>query len=880
MYLGRLNDPGSYVTGTGRFFRRGVLVPLLPDLDGAPVAASHPFPASSLYQGGAKQGWKWTTVLDVGIDFDLALKAPCFLDRVVLTQGAGSAVACVEVLVEGEDGRLSPAGILKAGEGGTLEDSRLVVPLGVPVRHLVIRLHTLFKNLVVEQVELFGASGPEFTAPKSDPSSLDSILQKGIPVYPPPASMKIGKGIALQTRALREIHVSTEASDDTLFAAKLFSEKLLTETGLRVPVRTGGSPGKTKDALILGKRGELAALDAKAAPGVAEGYALIAEKGAVWLSAVDRRGLVYGVEALLSMLRRGPVPACTIEDRPRMAWRGVHFGLPPKEEIPFVKRLIRHLLVPMRYNTIFLEIAAGMRFDSHPEINEKWIEANEKAARGEWPPVPHGNMIAGGSCLTKAEVRDLVAYARGYGIEVIPEVQSLSHVQFLTMTYPEIAEVAAVEKDEGAVDLHKADAKPPEKYPHCYCPSHEKSYEIIQDLIDEIVEVVRPERYVHMGHDEVYVIGVCPRCLGKDPADLFALHVNRIHGYLAKKGLGMMIWADMLQPDTAYKTPPAISKITKDIVLLDFIWYFHFGKDLEDNLLPHGFKVISGNMYSSHFPRYESRLVKPGMVGAQVSTWLREDEYTLGFEGKLYDFLYSANMLWSATYRGELRLLWDRVITGFLPGIRERVRGIDFPSLSPGRRCAPITLRGSNSLPEGFPAEILSPGLRDLRGIPFRLGAHRAVIGKKARAAGMANAFTIPLKGRFDSLVFLHACGGNAERIPWQALKRVASYRVEYGDGRKVEIPVEYGGNIGPWNRRHGEPMPQAFYRHQGYLATWLADPFLRAKTAFGGDVCLYGFEWINPRPSVPILKFHLRAEDDSDSAVHLFGVTGIQKVR
>ena len=49
-----------------------------------------------------------------------------------------------------------------------------------------------------------------------------------------------------------------------------------------------------------------------------------------------------------------------------------------------------------------------------------------------------------------------------------------------------------------------------------------ESHIIIFDLIDEIVEVVKPARYVHMGHDEVYVIGVCERCRNRSPADLRA----------------------------------------------------------------------------------------------------------------------------------------------------------------------------------------------------------------------------------------------------------------------------------------------------------------------------------------------------------------------
>ena len=97
---------------------------------------------------------------------------------------------------------------------------------------------------------------------------------------------------------------------------------------------------------------------------------------------------------------------------------------------------------------------------------------------------------------------------------------------------------------------------PPDKfYKDSYCPSNEKSYSIVFDLIDEIVEVVRPTEYVHMGHDEVYTMGTCPLCKDKDHSDLYASDVNKLYNYLASKNLKMMIWGDMLHNVTKYKHP-------------------------------------------------------------------------------------------------------------------------------------------------------------------------------------------------------------------------------------------------------------------------------------------------------------------------------------
>ena len=135
-----------------------------------------------------------------------------------------------------------------------------------------------------------------------------------------------------------------------------------------------------------------------------------------------------------------------------------------------------------------------------------------KSNAGLVPELPFAR-CGGADVLEHEEVAALVDFAREYGIETIPEIQSLSHVQYITIAHPEIAELDESVKDV-AMDTRSTDQPPSTFYHHSYCPSHPKSYEIIFDLIDEIVEVCRPKKYVHMGHDELYQMCLCPRCKG------------------------------------------------------------------------------------------------------------------------------------------------------------------------------------------------------------------------------------------------------------------------------------------------------------------------------------------------------------------------------
>ncbi len=170
-------------------------------------------------------------------------------------------------------------------------------------------------------------------------------------------------------------------------------------------------------------------------------------------------------EALVQLVDNGDLPVCTVEDRPFMPFRGVHLYLPGVDQLNFTKRLIKYILSPSGYNHIILEIGAAMRLESHPELNEAYVNAVQKSRSGQWPALPHQE-VGGGGILEKDQVRDLVAYARRFGIEVIPDIQSLSHVPYQTLAHPEIAEIPADGSKEAVTDARLADIPPSDFYAH------------------------------------------------------------------------------------------------------------------------------------------------------------------------------------------------------------------------------------------------------------------------------------------------------------------------------------------------------------------------------------------------------------------------------
>ena len=766
MRIGLLNDIASmrlsYTSEDGKA--------LVPKIEGDPLK-------------GEQLLIRWQDLKEKSLLLSVDLGGRYFVNDLCLGLGADGAPHSVRVW-DAAQKQLLCTHLAETGE--TLAPKTLTLCIGEELEGLVIEFGVYFASVDLRSLRLFGAESGE------------------LPVFPIPQQYQRWEG----TLPVSVLGAYTADSEIAFGAMRVLAEKLQELTGVCTQPAESASWRLVTDSTVS-----------------ANGYHLCVSGEGVVLSAADLRGFVYGGEVLLKLIQDDSLPYGEIKDAPFMPFRGVHLMLPGPEELELASRLIKHVVSPMGYNAVILEIAGGMRFDSHPEITEAVLDAKARAAAREWPAFPHASVGGMTSCIEKRDVAELADYIRSFGIDVIPEVQSLGHVQFMTLAHPEIAE--RDEKEEGFVDELAADIPPKRFYPHCYCPSNEKSYEILFDLMDEIIEVIKPTQYVHIGHDEVYQIGVCPICRDKDPAELFATDVQRIYDHLAAKGLKAMMWSDMLQPVTKYRTPAAIDRIPKDIVMLDFIWYFHMDKDIEDNLLPKGFPLAYGNLYSSHFPRFESRIAKDGVIGGQVSAWVGTNELALGKEGKIYDFMYTAQMLWAADYDSRLRLVYDRKLREMMPSVRNALRAQ-----------SPLT-------------------------------GEEITLWAKKLTLGCGESVQIPVSQKCAALIFMQHTESKLTRIPWGPLQQLGCCEVCYEDGETECIPVEYGGNIGHWARRQNEPLKGSFYRHNGYFCTYFTDG-VEGRAKDGAPTTSYRFEWRNPTPEREIRAVRICVREDAETAITL----------
>ena len=252
-------------------------------------------------------------------------------------------------------------------------------------------------------------------------------------------------------------------------------------------------------------------------------------------------------------------------------------------------------------------------------------------------------------------------------------------------------------------------------------------------------------------------------------------------------------------------------------------------------------------------------MAKPGMIGGQVSTWVVFDEYSLAKKGKFYDLMYCAEMLWNERYDHRAREVYAKILKARIPDCRDRLRG----KCGIERKHAPLTLpKMGGKVPAAVRA--ICAERPDLSLSPVRL----------------TDTLTVPVGGKADALRFIHATAWEEKRIAWVPLTVIGRYVVRYEDGTEAVIPVEYDGNIRVWNKRWGAPRPEPYYRHQGYVATWFADPVLESKTEEGEDVTLLGYEWENPHPEKAIREVVCAEDEKSAAGLLLCGVDRVKYTR
>jgi len=366
-------------------------------------------------------------------------------------------------------------------------------------------------------------------------------------VIPKPVKMELGKGdfkLDGQTRILFQ-----KGNADAEKTANYAVDVLRPATGLALPVNAASAA--EANAIYLGNEG---------ADKAAESYKLVSSKDRVIISASSGAGLFYGVQTLRQLLppavfsgkavdgQKWIVPAVSIEDAPRFAWRGMQID-PCRHFIPkeSVKKFI-DVLAAQKMNHLHIHLTddQGWRIEikKYPRLTEvgAW-RAETLVGR---PGAKGGDTYDGkrhGGFYTQDDLREIVAYAAERHITILPEVEMPGHAQAAIAAYPELGNVKEPLQVFTTWGVNKN-----------IFNVEESTILFLQDVLAEVVDIF-PGTYIHIGGDEAVkdqwkaseAVQKRMKELGIDDEDKMQAYViARMNEFLKSKGRKLIGWDEIL----------------------------------------------------------------------------------------------------------------------------------------------------------------------------------------------------------------------------------------------------------------------------------------------------------------------------------------------
>jgi hypothetical protein len=427
-------------------------------------------------------------------------------------------------------------------------------------------------------------------------------------LIPEPKQVQKREGAFNITPKTRIVINSAHGEEDAK-AARMVAEEIEAATGQKIKITTARSMPKS-NAIYLTRVGDdrrlRSTLDANRLTiddsFDEEGYVLDADKERVVVAARTGAGLFYGAQTLRQLIGRGKqssVPAVAIKDWPQMRWRGVHDDISrgPVPTLDYMKKQIR-TIASFKLNLFSLYIEHVFDYQSHPLIGPK-----------------EGSLNA-------AEVKELVEYARGYYVTILPEQQAFGHLHHLLKNeaYSELAETP---------------------HGHVLAPVNEKSYALIKDIYAELVPQF-PGPLFHIGADETWELG---RGQTKARADEVGLgrvyleHLKRVAEIMKPYNKRLMFWGDI-----AMKYPELLNILPKDVIAV--AWNYGAAAQFDNLLKPYkdaglGLFVSPGaNNWNMIFPNLDVAFIniknfvrdgqKYGAMGMLNTTWDDDGEALFG----------------------------------------------------------------------------------------------------------------------------------------------------------------------------------------------------------------------------------------------------------
>jgi hypothetical protein len=296
----------------------------------------------------------------------------------------------------------------------------------------------------------------------------------------------------------------------------------------------------------------------------------------------------------------------------KLPWKmkGILLSAPRPNELDLFEEFVEKKLAPGGCNLIVLRVCYGYRFASHPECAS--------------PDQPLG----------VSHVKRIVEVCKKNKIKLIPKMNLLGHQA------PNSSSDFKIDKTLGLLRGHPEFDETPdlEKVEYCrsLCPNHHGIKPVVHDLMDEMIDVFMADS-LHIGCDEVFVLGECERCRDIPKDRLFADWVNDLAGHIkASRGARTLMWGDRLlnAQTTGYgeweasanHTENAVNLLNKDNFLICDWHYENMEKGYPsvDIFADSGYKMMVCPLHkqnSEKFIKYAMAHDRGHIEGFLQTTW-------------------------------------------------------------------------------------------------------------------------------------------------------------------------------------------------------------------------------------------------------------------
>ncbi len=274
-----------------------------------------------------------------------------------------------------------------------------------------------------------------------------------------------------------------------------------------------------------------------------QGYQLVVSSTQVVIRAGDAAGIFYGVCTLRQLLQQygNALPCLTIHDWPDYPNRGVMLDI-SRDKVPTLATTLALVdrLASWKINQVQLYMEHTFAYPNHPEV---WADA---------------------SPFTPADIQQLDAYCRERHIELLPNQNSLGHME-RWLKHPRYHDLA--ECPDGFEPSWGGHSPPT-----TLNPLDPRSLELIVGMYDQLLPNFS-SKVINVGGDEPWELGKghSREAVEQRGGEVYLEYLLKLYDKVTERGRKMQFWADII-----LHYPALVPRIPRDVTPM--LWWYEGGE--------------------------------------------------------------------------------------------------------------------------------------------------------------------------------------------------------------------------------------------------------------------------------------------------------------